>query len=486
MMHNPWVRSPRNLGRNALAMIASLLFTLWLTVVVILTTSFDSELYSTTEHTDFLAPELNSTDQPAIEAGNCSVDDPINCRDDEVFELLMSAAFENLRDVDFYQFGKPVEGDNGSSCHMAWRFKHKEANLVGFYKDYRSFRVLRSEDCKLRVAGIGGFHSGGNARKGKFEKAIEIGETVNGDLEFEEPFSDGKYLVYGDDGVKYKSTLHFSWSFLCALGEAEFLNRTLVVDNIRFDWPSVAEGEMVRDFRYYFDLENLKDASSVIDQGVFWSEWGKRNGLEVHVVEDSRVTPMKLAEANQSLIIRKFKGGDYWWKVCAGEADRVIQRPWHKFRNSRSLWDVATAIASRMEWDYDSVHVERGEKAKNKEMWPNLENDTSPQAVLAALRGRGVEDGRRVFVATDEDEARLFDVLNQRYEVRFLEDYRDLWDEGSDWDYEVRKLNDDIVGVEFDGYMRELVNYDVFSRGKTKVETFYDLTRDCKDGLNTC
>ncbi|KAL1567568.1 hypothetical protein AAHA92_03034 [Salvia divinorum] len=485
MLPHPWIRSPRNLGRNALAMIAGLLFTLWLTVVVILSTTFDSELYSTSELAGFLPPELNLTDQTPMEAGNCSVDEPINCRDDDVFELLMSAAFENLKGVDFYQFGKPVEGDNGSSCHMAWRFKHKEENLVGFYKDYRSFRVLRSEDCKLRVVGIGDFHSGGNARKGIFEKAIKIGEIVHGDLEFEEPFSDGKYLVYGDDGVKYKSTMHFSWSFLCALGEAEFLNRTLVVDNVRFNWPSVAEGEMVRDFRYYFDLENLKDASSVIDQVVFWSEWGKRDGLEVHVVEGSRVTPMKLAEAEESLIIRKFKEGDYWWGVCAGEADVVIQRPWHKFRNSRALSDVSSAIASRMEWDYDGVHVERGEKVKNKEMWPNLDNDTSPQAVLAALRRRGVEDGRRVYVATDEEEAALFDALKARYEVRFLEDYRDLWDEGSDWDYEVRKFNDE-SSVEFDSYMRELVNYDVFSRAKKKVETFYDLTRDCKDGLNTC
>lgn len=47
------------------------------------------------------------------------------------------------------------------------------------------------------------------------------------------------------------------------------------------------------------------------------------------------------------------------------------------------------------------------------------------------------------------------------------------------------KLNNG-VPVEFDGYMRASVDTEVFLRGKKQIETFNDLTRDCKDGINTC
>jgi hypothetical protein len=31
-----------------------------------------------------------------------------------------------------------------------------------------------------------------------------------------------------------------------------------------------------------------------------------------------------------------------------------------------------------------------------------------------------------------------------------------------------------------------IVDTEVFYRAKTRVETFNNLTRDCKDGINTC
>lgn len=207
----------------------------------------------------------------------------------------------------------------------------------------------------------------------------------------------------------------------------------------------------------------------------------------LHLVEDFRVTPMKLAEVKDSLIMRRFgavEPDNFWHRVCEGEADAVIQRPWHKLYKSRQLLDVASGIASRMRWDFDSVRVERGEKAKNKEVWPNLDHDTCPQAVMAALRGRGVEDGRSVYIATDEADRSFFDPLKERYSIQFVDEHRDLWDGNSDWYYETTRLNNGSA-IEFDGYMRQMVD-EVFMMGKEKIETFNDLTKDCRDGLNTC
>ncbi|XP_042041200.1 uncharacterized protein LOC121786631 [Salvia splendens] len=470
-------------------MAATLRFSVFVALVVILSiiaaiyNSDDILLPPSSKFTNF--PSSNQTALAGI--GRCGMDEAIDCGDPEVFQLLMSAAFERFKDVDFYRFGKPVEGDNCSCCHMAWRFRRREG---GFDEDNRNFRVLRFGDGKLGMVGIGDFHSGGNVEKGMVERA-EIGVIVDGDRLMEEPFSRGKYLMYAGGGDRCHDMGYYSWKFVCALGEAEFLNRTLVVDmNVCLSKIYTSSGmDEERDFRFYYDFEMLKVMSSVVDQAVFWTdwnEWSERDGLKVRVVEGSKATPGKLAEWNESLIVRRFgEADDFWWRVCEGESGGVIQQPWHKLMSSRQLWSVASAITSRMAWEYDGVRVERRGKAKIKEAWPNLDNDTSPEAVMAALRGKGVEDGRRVYVALDEGNASFFDVLKEKYEVQSLDDHRDLWDGDSDWYHDMRKMNNG-SDVEFDGYMGERVDDGVFKMGKTRIETFNDLTEDCRYGVNRC
>lgn len=449
-----------------------------------------------------------------LELTSCegSVDSPIDCRDPEVFHTMMRATIERFKDIHFYRFGKPVRGSNDSTCDMAWRFRPKEGKRAAFYKDYRRFVISRSENCTLSVIGIGDYHTGVNARKRKknqkpgFEKKSEkqeqvvtmpvVGEVVNDTLpviESEGSFSQGKYLIYVGGGDRCKSMNHYLWSFLCALGEAQYLNRTLVMDLsicLSSIYSSSNQDEEGKDFRFYFDFEHLKDAASVLDQGQFWldwSKWQKKDGLGLILVEDYRVTPMKLAEAKDALIMRKFgsvEPDNYWYRVCEGETESVVQRPWHLIWKSRRLLDIVSAIASRLNWDYDSVHIVRGDKAKNKELWPNLGIDTSPDALLSSLRDK-IEDGRNLYIATNEPETSFFDPLKDKYSTHFLDEYKDLWDESSEWYSEMKKLNHGNP-VEFDGYMRVSVDTEVFLRGKKQIETFNDLTNDCKDGISTC
>ncbi|KAL2493628.1 hypothetical protein Fot_37385 [Forsythia ovata] len=558
---------PEHLGQNALAMIGNLCFTFFVIGVLIFTiiaATYEPEdplFHPSTKITTFLTSNSNATfksDNSVVKTGedfmasnqtafatflnitdvdnavvgaetelassethDCSgkVDDPINCRDPEVFHLLMRAAIEKFKDMHFYRFGKPVSGNNDSSCHMAWRFRPKEGKAAAFYKDYRSFSIVRSENCTLSVVGIGDYHSGGNARKRKrkgkdkekdkegFEKVPvkmeentialpEVGEIVNDALpvvESEGSFSHGNYLIYSGGGDRCKSMHQYLWSFMCMLGEAQYLNRTLVMDLsvcLSKIYTSSGSDEEGKDFRFYFDFEHLKDSASVLDQTQFWSDWSKwqqKDGLSLHLVEDFRVTPMKLAGVKDTLIMRKFgsvEPDNYWYRVCEGETESVIQRPWHMIWKSRRLLDVASAIASRMNWDFDAVHVERGEKARNKELWPNLDKDTSPEALLATLQDK-IEDGRNLYVATNEPDTSFFDPLKDKYSTHILDEYKDLWDGNSDWYAEMTKLNNGSP-VEFDGYMRISVDTEVFLRGKKQIETFNDLTNDCKDGINTC
>lgn len=544
---------PENLGPNALALIGNLCFTLFVLGVLIFTiiaatyepedplfhpsTKITTFLTSTSNATftsdntvvktgeDFMAANqtafanfLNITDVETnveeISTSDCdaSVDKPIDCKDPEVFHLMMRATIEYFKDIHFYKFGKPVLGSNDSTCDMAWRFRPKEGKTAAFYKDYRRFVILRSDNCTLSVAGIGDYHTGVNARKRKknqgpgFEKtptkqsqAITlpmVGEAVSDTLpvvESEGSFSHGKYLIYSGGGDRCKSMNHYLWSFLCALGEAQYLNRTLVMDLtlcLSSIYTSSTQDEEGKDFRFYFDFEHLKESASVLDVGQFWSDWNKwqkKDGLNLHLVEDFKITPMKLEGVQDALIMRKFgnvEPDNYWYRVCEGETESVVQRPWHLIWKSRRLMDIVSAIASRLNWDFDSVHVVRGEKARNKELWPHLDADTSPEALLSSLQDK-VEDGRNLYVATNEPDHSFFDPLKDKYSTHFLDEYKDLWDENSEWYGETMKLNNG-VPVEFDGYMRVSVDTEVFLRGKKQIETFNDLTSDCKDGVNTC
>lgn len=538
---------PENLGQNAMVMIGNLCFTLFVIGVLIFTiiaatyepedplfhpsTKITTFLTSTSNATfksdnsvvktgeDFMRPNetaiaafINITDvqNPTPDSTECEggVDQPIDCSDPDVFHLMMRAAIEVFRDIHFYRFGKPVRGSNESTCDMAWRFRPKEGKTASFYKDYRRFVISKSENCTLSVLGIGDYHTGVNARKKKrnqkpgFQKQEPaatlpvVGEVVNDSLpvvESEGSFSQGKYLVYIGGGDRCKSMNHYLWSFLCALGEAQYLNRTLIMDLslcLSSIYTKSNRDEEGKDFRLYFDFEHLKESASVLDQAQFWSDWNKwqkKDGLNLHLVEDFRITPMKLAEVKDALIMRKFgsvEPDNYWYRVCEGETESVVQRPWHLIWKSKRLMDIVSGIASRLNWDFDSVHVVRGEKARNRDLWPNLDTDTSPDALLSSLQEK-IEDGRNLYIATNEPDTSFFDPLKDKYSTHFLDDYKDLWDEKSDWYSETTKLNNE-APVQFDGYMRISVDTEVFLRGKKQIETFNDLTSDCKDGINTC
>ncbi|XP_020079722.1 uncharacterized protein LOC109703507 [Ananas comosus] len=442
---------------------------------------------------------------------------------------MMRAAIEAFPDIHFYRFGKPAPGAAaaGGSCDMAWRFRPKDAKRAAFYKDYRRFDIARSPNCTYSVAKIGDYHSGVNARKKKNKKPRPgsppdadgfgprtarsaeaapagaaavvvpvVGDTVNDTLpvvESESGFSRGRYLIYVGGGDRCKSMNHYLWSFLCSLGEAQYLNRTLVMDLsicLNSMYTSTKQDEEGKDFRFYFDFEHLRDSASVLNHSQFWADWTqwrKKDRLSLHLVEDFHVTPMKLAEVKDTLIMRKFgsvEPDNYWYRVCEGETESVIQRPWHLLWKSRRLMDIVSGIASKMNWDFDAVHVVRGEKAKNTALWPNLAADTSPEALLATL-GNKIDDGRHLYIATNEPGTSFFDPLKDKYTTHFLDDFKDLWGENSEWYTEMKNLNNG-VPVEFDGYMRMEVDTEVFLRGKKQIETFNDLTSDCKDGINTC
>jgi hypothetical protein len=436
----------------------------------------------------------------------------IDCSDHEVGSAMMRFALENFQDIKFYGFGKPVKGSNESTCDMSWRFKPKVGRSDVLYKDYRRFslQIADAISCNYTVVGVGDWHSGKKARKRKHKKPTgfvperlkpltempAVGEAVNDsvpEVKSEGTFSKGKYLMYSRGGDYCKPMSQYLWSFLCALGEARYLNRTFVMELEVCLSGSNNPGhqdEPGKDFRFYFDFEHLKESASVIDQAQFWTDWNKwqkQDGLNLNVVNDFKVTPMQLKEDQNTLIWRTFDGvepDNYWYRVCEGEMENVIQRPWDLIWKSRRLMEIVSAISTRMNWDFDSVHVVRGEKAKNRDLWPNLDQDTSPDALREKLRYR-IDENRDVYIATNEMDTGFFEPLRSTYKLHFLDEFNDLWDRNSEWYNETMVLSNG-KPVEFDGYMRVEVDTEVFYRGKKQIDTFRDLTKDCKDGAGTC
>lgn len=445
---------------------------------------------------------------------NCADGDSINCSDPRVLFAIQRFNVRRFKSLAFFDYQTPVNGSQPDECDVAWRFRNKREKSWRKYRDFRRFKIGFTSDCSHRVVRAGKWHSGVKARppriqgnngnatrhgsKPKISPPIqddEINDTIpvmGSDL----AFRNGKYLYYsrGDDYCKGMN--QFLWSFLCALGEAQYLNRTFVMDLricLASTYTQSNKDEEGKDFRFYFDFEHLKEEARIVDEVDFlkdWKRWDKMHNKKIPVrkVAGYSVTPMQLRRDNKTTIIwRKFDGPEpenYWYRVCEGPSAKYIQRPWHALWKSKRLMNIVTAISASMDWDFDAAHVVRGYKAENKELWPHLDADTSPDTLVEKIQ-KMVVPGRNLYIATNEPFYNYFDKLRPHFKLHLLDDYQYLWSNTSEWYNETTLLNGGRP-VEFDGYMRVEVDTEVLYRAKTKVETFYNLTKDCKDGINTC
>ncbi|KAL5766950.1 hypothetical protein ACOSP7_017567 [Xanthoceras sorbifolium] len=450
----------------------------------------------------------NST---VAERSDCDELRVVNCSDPRVLIAVERFNLKLFKSIVFLEYQTPANGSKPNECDVAWRFRNKKEKSWRKYRDFRRFRFGYGDNCTYKIVRAGGWHSGVNAKRlirsrvnatrsaanAKVVPTIrddEINDTLPS-LGSEMNFRKGKYLYYSRGGDYCKGMNQYVWSFLCGLGEAMYLNRTFVMDLsvcLAGTYNPSNKDEEGKDFRYYFDFDHLKEVASIVDEGEFlrdWKKWDRAHKRKVPVkkVVTHKMTPMQLRKDKSTVIWRQFDAPEpenYWYRVCEGQAAKYIQRPWHALWKSKRLMNIVSEISGRMDWDFDAVHVVRGEKAENKELWPHLESDTSPDALLTKLQGM-IQPWRNLYIATNEPFYNYFDKLRSQYKVHLLDDYKELWSNTSEWYNETTLLNNGRP-VEFDGYMRVAVDTEVFYRGKTRVETFYNLTKDCKDGINTC
>ncbi|XP_059628780.1 uncharacterized protein LOC132271426 [Cornus florida] len=434
----------------------------------------------------------------------------VNCSDPRVLITIERFNLKLFKSIVFLEYQTPVNGSKPDECDVSWRFRNKKEKSWRKYRDFRRFRIGFGENCTYKVVGARGWHSGINARRPRSRanatknggnakisarfRDDEINDTIPV-LGSDAAFRKGKYLYYSRGGDYCKGMNHHLWSFLCALGEAQYLNRTFVMDLsicLAGTYNPSNKDEEGKDFRYYYDFEHLKEVASIVEEGEFlrdWRKWDKthKKKIPVRKVASHNVTPMQLKKDKSTIIWRQFDAPEpenYWYRVCEGQAAKYVQRPWQALWKSKRLMNIVSEISGSMDWDFDAVHVVRGEKAQNKELWPHVDADTSPNALVTKLQGT-IQPWRNLYIATNEPFYNYFDKLRSHYKVHLLDDYKALWGNTSEWYNETMILNGGRP-VDFDGYMRVEVDTEVLYRAKTRVETFYNLTKDCKDGINTC
>ncbi|KAM1752976.1 hypothetical protein ACFX12_005615 [Malus domestica] len=453
----------------------------------------------------------NSTNSTLSDGLNCEDLERVNCSDPRALIAVERFNLRIFKNIVFLEYQTPVNGSKADECDVLWKFRNKKEKSWRKYRDFRRFKLGFGVNCTYKVVHAGRWHSGINARRarrissngtrggGKARSTPpvrdeQINDTIPS-LGSDKNFRRGRYLYYSRGGDYCKGMNQFQWSFLCGLGEAMYLNRTFVMDLsvcLAGSYTLSNKDEEGKDFRYYFDYEHLKETASIVDEDEFlrdWKKWDQSHKRKVPIkkVASHKVTPMQLKKERSTIISRQFDGPEpenYWYRVCEGQAAKYVQRPWHALWKSKRLMNIVTEISGRMDWDFDAVHVVRGEKAQNKQLWPHLDYDTSPEMLLNKVKTM-VQPWRNLYIATNERFYNYFDKLRSQYKVHLLDDYKELWSNTSEWYNETSNLNNGRP-VEFDGYMRVEVDTEVLYRAKTRVETFYNLTADCKDGINTC
>uniref|UniRef100_A0A251VKF7 Uncharacterized protein n=1 Tax=Helianthus annuus TaxID=4232 RepID=A0A251VKF7_HELAN len=448
----------------------------------------------------------------SIASDSCDDKSVVNCSAPGVLRAIKKFNVKRFRSIVFLEYQTPVNGSNPNECDVTWRYRNRKERSWRKYRDFRRFKLGYGENCTYKVVNAKGWHSGVNARrprsqsrlnatrKGEKPKIVttfrddQINDTIpvmgSGNA-----FRYGKYLYYSRGGDYCKNMNQYIWSLLCALGEARYLNRTFVMDlNVCLSSKHTSSNrdEEGKDFRFYFDFEHLKETASIVEEQEFLKDWKKfeknrKKKIPVRKVTTYKVTPMQLKNDKSTIIWRRFdkpEPENYWYRVCENQAANYIKRPWQSLWKSKRIMNIVSEISGQMDWDYDAVHVIRGEKAQNKAMWPHLNEDTSPESLVSKLQGV-IQPWRNLYIATNEPFYNYFDRLRSYYKVHLLDDYKGLWGDKSEWYNETLVLNGGRPVV-FDGYMRAEVDTEVLYRAKTRVETFYNLTKDCKDGIHTC
>ncbi|GJP49546.1 hypothetical protein CLOM_g8744 [Closterium sp. NIES-68] len=311
----------------------------------------------------------------------------------------------------------------------------------------------------------------------------------------EEQGSERFYRVTGE-GDYCAGESHWKWSFLCAAAEARLLNRTLVLPLARClsGRHTLSHVTEEKPMALYYRMDHWPRIQPIMLDLQFELRFGSLNATILRTHHNMSVrgfqareptSRLETAEARAATLV--VRNAFFAYEICTPrENAKRLVRNYNLIQRPKYLWRVAEAIRRSMGFDFDSVHVRRGDKL-NRHFWPHLDRDTRPDALLRTLP-RFIQPGRHVYIASNERTPGFFSPLSSLYKIHVLSDYRHLWAPGSDWYtecWELMQRHRIKLGAKpvFDAQMQWIVDEILMSQAKKRVETFFDLTNDTRHAV---
>ncbi|XP_010673051.2 uncharacterized protein LOC104889510 [Beta vulgaris subsp. vulgaris] len=252
---------------------------------------------------------------------------------------------------------------------------------------------------------------------------------------------------------------HQESSLRCALEEALFLQRTLVMPARMCINPihnkkgmlhqesqaSSDEGWMATscamDSLYDLDLISNK-IPVILDNSEMWHQvlsTGMKLGARgvAHVKRISRVELKEDPQYANLLLINRTASPLAWFVECKDRLNHSAVALPYTFLPSmaaKKLREAADKIKAML-GDYDAIHVRRGDILKKRtdrfgvvrSRHPHVERDTRPECILQRI-SKWVQPGRTLFIASNERKPGYFSPLGVRYRLAYSSNYSSIVD----------------------------------------------------------
>ncbi|VVA34366.1 PREDICTED: calcium [Prunus dulcis] len=293
---------------------------------------------------------------------------------------------------------------------------------------------------------------------------------------------------------------HQESSLRCALEEAMFLKRTLVMPSRMCINPIHNKKGILRrsntanseetwaakscSMDSLYDMDLISDTVPVIlDNSKLWYQvltTSMKLGARgvAHVERVSRVDLKENSRFSNLLLINRTASPLSWFMECKDRNNRSpILLPYSFLPSmaAKNLRNVADKIKALL-GDYDAIHVRRGDKIKTRKdrfgvdrtLHPHLDRDTRPEFILHRIE-KWVPPGRTLFIASNERTPEFFSPLTVRYKLAYSSNFSHILDP--------------VIGNNYQLFMVErliMMGAKKFIRTFKEDDTYFSLTDDPK------
>ncbi|CAI5458545.1 unnamed protein product [Closterium sp. Yama58-4] len=282
---------------------------------------------------------------------------------------------------------------------------------------------------------------------------------------------------------------HWSWTLKCVAAEAKALRRTLVLVTDRCLSQTHSKSGLMehKHVGLYYNLTHMMSRQPVMLLEHFEARFGPWHTVPLHYFDMGPRTGTLAKHRDAFLVVRVPQEQQFGFMVCYKKTNEDVVTPDPDFlRPIDPHVKIAQTMANAMggPQQFDFVHVRRGDKV-NPQLWPHLDHDTRPKALLQKLPKR-IPPGSTLYIATNERDPHFFDPLLAVYKLYKEEYFAEMWAQGSEWEREMRVVAAGVGvqgRVEADSEVLVLVDYQLKQLARTALETFNDLTDDPRDGI---